>query len=107
MRFRSGFAGITVGCLASAGAGAIETAEEIQACVRKNVEAKSSIQSVVLDAKDRVGAVNRLDAKIYYKRNDQGALRVLLEIEAPQDLREAAILLVERGESQDIFMYVP
>jgi len=107
MRFRTGFAGIAVACLASASAGAIETAEEIQACVRKNVEAKSSIQTVVLDAKDRVGAINRLDAKIYYKKDDQGALRVLLEIEAPEDLREAAILLVERGESQDIFMYVP
>ena len=107
MRFRSRFAGIAAGCLASASAGAIETAEEIQACVRKNVEAKSAIQTIVLDAKDRVGAINRLDAKIYYKKDDQGAMRVLLQIEAPQDLREAAILLIERGSGQDIFMYVP
>ena len=107
MRFRTGFAGIAAACLASASAGAIETAEEIQACVRRNVEAKSAIQTVVLDAKDRVGAINRLDAKIYYKKDDQGAMRVLLQIEAPQDLREAAILLVERGSGQDIFMYVP
>ncbi len=96
-----------MGCLASANAGAIETAEEIQACVRRNVEAKSAIQTVVLDAKDRVGAINRLDAKIYYKKDDQGAMRILLEIEAPQDLREAAILLIERRSGQDIFMYVP
>jgi outer membrane lipoprotein-sorting protein len=107
MRFRSRLAGIALGCLASASAGAIETAEEIQACVRKNVEAKSAVQTVVLDAKDRVGAINRLDAKIYYKKDDQGAMRVLLEIEAPQDLREAAILLVELPSGQDIFMYVP
>jgi hypothetical protein len=71
------------------------------------VEAKSAVQKVVLDAKDRVGAINRLDARIYYKKDDQGAMRVLLEIEAPQDLREAAILLVERGSTQDILMYVP
>jgi hypothetical protein len=75
--------------------------------VRNNVEAKSAIQTVVLDAKDRVGAINRLDARIYYKKDEQGAMRVLLQIEAPDDLREAAILLVERPSGQDIFMYVP
>jgi hypothetical protein len=107
MRLRSGISAIAAACLAPAAVGAIETAEEIQACVRRNVEAKSSVQTVVLDAKDRVGAVNRLDAKIYYKKDDAGAMRVLMQIESPQDLREAAILLIEREDGQDIFMYVP
>jgi hypothetical protein len=108
MRFRSGFVPIASACLfACSTAGAIETADEIQECVRRNVEAKSSIQTVVLDAKDRVGAVNRLDARIYYKKDESGAMRVLMQIESPQDLREAAILLIERKGGQDIFMYVP
>jgi hypothetical protein len=107
MRWRSSLAAIAAWCCASASAGALETAQEIQDCVRRNVEAKSAIQTVELDAKDRVGAINRLDARIYYKKDEGGAMRVLLQIEAPEDLRETAILLVERESGQDIFMYVP
>ena len=107
MRWRGPLAAIAAGCCASASAGALETAQEIQDCVRRNVESKSAVQKVVLDAKDRVGAINRLDARIYYKKDESGAMRVLMQIEAPEDLREAAILLVERGGTEDIFMYVP
>ena len=107
MRWRGSFAAIAAGCCASASAGALETAQEIQACVRQNVESKSATQRIELDAKDRVGAINRLDARVYYKKDETGAMRVLMQIEAPEDLREAAILLVERPSGQDIFMYVP
>lgn len=102
-----GFVAIATLGLAASDAAALQTAEEIQACVERNIEAKSSVQTITMDARDRVGAINRLHAKIYYKKDDSGAMRVLMQIDAPEDLREAAILLIEREKSQDIFMYVP
>jgi hypothetical protein len=107
MRLALGAVATAASCLAPSGALALETAREIQDCVRRNLESKTSVQTITLDAKDRVGGINRLHAKIYYKKDEGGSMRVLLQIDEPQDLREAAILLVEREGSQDIFMYVP
>lgn len=111
-RTLGGGVGLGIGALAALGlvvssARALETAEEIQACVERNIESSSSVQTLTLDAKDRVGGINRLNATIYYKKDDAGAMRVLMRIDAPEDLRDAAILLIERDGGQDIFMYVP
>jgi hypothetical protein len=107
MRRTPGIGAIAAACLASSGALALETAEEIQDCVERNMESKSSIQTMTLDAKDRVGSINRLRTTIYYKEDDAGSMRVLMRIDEPQDLRDSAILLLEREGGQDILMYVP
>ncbi len=107
MRCGLGIGALAAIALASSGALALETAEEIQDCIQKNLESTSSIQTMTLDAKDRVGSINRLRATIYTKEDRAGAMRVLMRIDEPQDLRDSAILLVERGDTQDILMWVP
>jgi hypothetical protein len=107
MRWGQELGAIAATCLAASSALALETADEIQDCIQKNIESKSSIQTLTMDAKDRVGSINRLRATLYSKEDEAGAMRVLMRIEEPQDLRDAAILLLERGDSQDILMWVP
>jgi len=96
--------------LAGSAAGGEEpkTAAEIQACVEANLPKTSSVQSIALRAKDRVGAINESKAKIYWKKFEDGRSRVLIEFSLPDDLRGASVLLLERNaDERDMFMYLP
>jgi Outer membrane lipoprotein-sorting protein len=85
-----------------------KTAEEIEACVQANMPKTSSVQSIALRAKDRVGAITESKAKIYWKKFEDGRSRVLIEFSLPDDLRGASVLLLERSaDSRDMFMYLP
>jgi hypothetical protein len=67
--------------LASSGS-ALETAEEVQACVKQNLPQKTSVQEVVMRTFDRVGGERSFEAKIY-------------------------CLALERPEATDMFSYLP
>jgi hypothetical protein len=81
--------------------------EEIQACVEKNLPAHSADQDLVLERKDRTGESQRIKARLYWKRGEDGRSRVLIRVEAPPDLRDAAFLLIQREGGDDMFTYVP
>lgn len=94
--------------LARAAAAEPKTAAEIEACVAANMPKQSSVQTVALRAKDRIGAVTESKAKIYWKKFEDGRSRVLIEFFLPPDLRGASVLLLDRKQGErDIFMYVP
>ena len=93
--------------LASAAAYALETAEEIQECSRKNEPKRSAVQSVDLIAKDRIGAQTRLHAKIYWRRDDKGLSKVMVRILHPPDLRQAGLLVLENKKRSDMFLFMP
>ena len=85
-----------------------KTAAEIQACVEANMPKTSSVQSIALRAKDRVGAITESKATIYWKKFEDGRSRVLIEFSLPDDLRGASVLLLERKPGErDMFMYLP
>lgn len=84
-----------------------ETAAEIEACVRENLPDETSIQTVSLESRDRVGATTSSRAKIYWQRGDDGLSRVMLRIYAPPDMRGAGLLLLEKEADDDMFMYLP
>jgi hypothetical protein len=93
----------------SVGAAAPETAAEIQACVDANMPEASSVQSIALRAKDRVGSVSESKATIYWKKFEDARSRVLIEFSLPDDLRGAGVLMLDRKQpgERDIFMYLP
>ena len=94
--------------LADLAAAEPRTAAEIEACVAANMPSTSSVQTIKLRAKDRIGAVTESKATIYWKKFEDGKSRVRLDFTEPSDLRGAAVLLLDRKEgARDIFMYVP
>lgn len=93
--------------VAPAARGALETPEEIEACLQENLPTKTSVQTVSLRALDRVGAVTESRARVYWQREDDGFMRVMMRIQAPPDMRGAGLLVEERDEGSDMFMYLP
>jgi hypothetical protein len=93
----------------AAGAAPPETAAEIEACVDGNMPETSSVQSIALRAKDRVGSISESKATIYWKKFEDARSRVLIEFSLPDDLRGASVLMLDRKKpgERDIFMYLP
>ncbi len=87
--------------------GAAETADEIRACMRRNFPEKTSLQTVEVESTDRVGGARKLTARLHWKRFPDGRPRVMLRVDAPNDLRGAAYLVIS-GESEDsMYTYAP
>lgn len=84
------------------------TAEEIRSCTESNRPHETSIQTVSLQAKDRVGAINTSRATLYWKKFDDGLSKVMMRFYAPPDLRGTGLLMLEReAERNDLFIYLP
>ncbi len=87
---------------------ALDAAEEVTACIRKNVPEKTSEQFVEFTAVDRLGSKRVSRAKIIGKRMGDGLRRVRMRFTKPNDLRGSALLIIEIPNSRnDIFLYSP
>lgn len=84
-----------------------QTPEEIDACVRAPLASGSSVQVVTFRSRDRQGNESRFEAKIYWKRFEDGLSRALMRVTDPPDNRGTALLLIQRPDRNDIFMYLP
>jgi outer membrane lipoprotein-sorting protein len=82
------------------------TVEEIQECLRANAPSDSSIQTITMRAVDRMGTQTDSRAKIYWRSYGDGN-KVLLRIEEPATRRGSALLMVEKGDRSDMWMYLP
>lgn len=86
---------------------ALETAEEIRACVRGNLPERTSVQKIELSAIDRSGGRRNLRAKLHWKRYGEGLHRIRLYVEQPNDLRGSSYLVIEKDGEDEMFMYLP
>jgi outer membrane lipoprotein-sorting protein len=103
--------------IAAAGASPARAAEDapavaadagvVEACLRRNLPQRSSVQSVRFQSKDRTGSTRTLAGTAYWKKWEGELSRSLIRIEFPPDLRGSAYLLIERPESVDVFVYLP
>ena len=92
---------------AAPGASAGKTLEELETCVRGNLPERTSVQRILLEAVDRRGARKVSNATVYWRRFDDGLSRVLLRVTAPDNLRGAGVLMLEKAGRNDLFMYLP
>ncbi len=81
--------------------------EEVESCALENLPSNSSVQTVTLTTVDRIGARNTMDAKIYWEKDDEGRSRLLLRFSDPPDMRNSALLMLQRDGGNDLFMYLP
>jgi outer membrane lipoprotein-sorting protein len=75
--------------------------------MEKNIPDTTSVQTIAFRSRDRLGAENRTRAKIYGKRFDDGLRRVLMRFYEPADVRGAALLILEKEDRNDMFLYTP
>ena len=107
------FATLLVGLFA--GAFAIEAAsaaptlslEEVIACMERNEPPETSIQTIEMRTRDRVGSERSIRAKIYGKRFEEGLRKLLMRFYEPEDLRGTGMLILEQKTRNDIFLYMP
>jgi len=88
-------------------ASALETAEEIRACVRHNLPEKTSVQTIELESLDRAGGRRTLVARLHWKRFADDRYRLRIRVEKPPDLRGSSYLAIENDANDDMFMYLP
>jgi hypothetical protein len=98
--------GLAVAFLALASeARALQTVQEVTACMRSNLPSRSSVQRVSLRHIDREGGDRVLEAKIFWKHSEQGQSNVRIQVEAPPDDRGSSYLLREH-DSGDPEMFI-
>lgn len=86
---------------------AAETVQEVRDCLAKNMPQDSSVQTIVMNAKDRIGAVTKTRARIYWRKFEDDLSRALVRLSDPPDMRGAALLLIQKKDENDMFMYLP
>lgn len=86
---------------------AIELPEVVQACVNRNSQATSSLQTIELRTKDRSGYEKVLHANTYLKRSPGKPARVMLHFDEPADMRGARFLVIEKPPHNDMYIYMP
>lgn len=98
--------------LASARAEAVDaaqmTAQDVQECVQRNFPDSSMKQTVRMVMKDRMGVERLLEAEMFWEKDPGTQLsRVRLDFDNPPELRGAAVLVIEKKPTNDMFMFLP
>jgi hypothetical protein len=83
------------------------TAEEIRDCAHKNFPEKTSIQFIELKSRDRAGRERVMDARLHWKRDDEGLVRLMIRVDGPQDIKGSAYLVIESKPRDVVYMYLP
>jgi hypothetical protein len=82
--------------------------DAIRACVESNAPRLSSVQKLVVQVRDALGRVSESRAKLYWRRLRDGDQRLLVRMEAPEDLAGVALLVIGRSaERPSVHLYLP
>jgi hypothetical protein len=82
--------------------------DEIRACVEANAPRLSSVQKLEVQARDALGRISESRAKLYWRRLRSGHQRLLVRMEAPDDLAGVALLVIGRSaERPSVHLYLP
>jgi hypothetical protein len=80
----------------------------IRSCLEANAPRFSSVQRLVVQARDSLGRVSESRAKLYWRRLPDGHERLLVRMEAPEDLAGVALLVISRSaERPSVHLYLP
>ena len=76
-------------------------------CAKANLPKSSSVQTVEFRSEDRVGKGRKIKFRVYWKRFQDGLSKVVLKVSEPPDLRDTALLFIEKKDGPDMFIYLP
>ncbi len=83
------------------------TVEEVRECARKNFPEKTSIQFIELKSRDRAEREKVMDARLHWKKDDEGNVRLMIRVDGPQDIKGSAYLVIENKPRDVVYMYLP
>ena len=85
----------------------LESAEAIDDCYKSNFPKVSSVQTVSMNSKDRIGAVTTSKAKLYWKKFGEDRSKVMMKFFKPAEMRGAGLLMIQKPERNDMMIYLP
>lgn len=80
---------------------------EVRDCAERNLPQRTARQRLVLERSVGGSDARRLEATLLWKQDDAGLSRVRVTVDAPQQERGTAFLLIEREGEDDMFSYLP
>lgn len=89
---------------AAAGADGLK---EVEDCVRRNIPTDTSVQTIALKVHDATGGTRDMRGTIWWKKGTDGFSRARMLFAEPADLRGAGMLLIEKADRNDMFVYLP
>lgn len=92
---------------ASAAHAELKTAEEIDACYQANFPETTSIQTVSMNSKDRIGAITTSKSTLWWKKMEDGKSKVMMKFFKPAEMRNAGLLMLEKENGTEMFIYLP
>lgn len=109
MRLRTVFTCVLLGLSATTATAESgkRTAEEIRDCSRSNFPTQTAVQSFVLKNVDASGTETRYKGKMRWRLTDKGLTQVNICFSAPASVSGSCYLVLERGDTDDIFVFLP
>lgn len=92
---------------ASAASGSNATVDSVRDCMKANLPERSIEQDIKLASVDRGGSERRLDARLYWQRDEESRVQANIRVSAPPDLAGSSYLLLEKESRDDLYMYLP
>lgn len=80
---------------------------QVQECMSASLPGTQSTQTVALAAHAKDGAVNAVRATLWWRRAANGHSKARVLVHEPEDLRGTGVLLIERDDGSDTFLYLP
>ncbi len=81
---------------------------EVKACLEAQAPPDSSVQQVRFKSTSKTGSEREILGTVVWKRFSESTSRVLARVTAPEDLRDSAVLLIQRADGgSDLFSYLP
>ena len=82
--------------------------QEVEDCVKRNLPATSSLQTVEMRARDRTGSERTLGGEVKWKRLADGNSAWLLLLDSPPDVHGSGYLMIEKEEAgEQMWVYLP
>lgn len=82
--------------------------EAVRSCMEANAPRMSAVQTILVTAKDPEGLVSETRARIYWRRFNDEQARMLMRMEAPEDLAGAGMLMISPPEGNpEVHLYLP
>ena len=86
---------------------AVEIPAEIRACLKQNLPATTSVQSIELRARDRGNYEQVMHADVFWKRRGEQTSSVMMHFSEPVDIRGARFLIKQQEPQNEMYIYMP
>ena len=81
--------------------------EEVQACMERNTPKRTSTQTLRFRSVDRLGGETQIRAMSYGKLFEDGLRKLVTRFSEPADVRGSALLIEQKEEGNEMFLYTP